>query len=102
MDRMRVSTRQDMYIVRHSTCIDFHKLVLCSTYYALHVLLSSNYLPLTACMCTLILHSLPPLLSPLSSSPVLLNVGVGSAVLEVGVGVIGALLAEFTATTLMV
>ena len=32
--------------------------------------------------------SLPLLLSPLSSSPVLLNVGVGSAVLEEGVGVI--------------
>ena len=46
--------------------------------------------------------SLPPLLSLLSSSPVLLNVGVGSAVLEVGVGVIGALPAVFTATTLMV
>ena len=38
----------------------------------------------------------------LSSSPVLLNVGVGVAVLEVGVGVIGALPAEFIATTLMV
>ena len=48
------------------------------------------------------LHLLTPLLSPLSSSPVLLNVGVGSAVLEVGVGVIGGLPAEFTATTLMV
>ena len=51
-------------------------------------------------MCAVILHSLPPLVSPLSLSPVLLNVGVGSAVLEVGVGVIGAL-PELTATTLM-
>ena len=48
------------------------------------------------------IRSLPHPLSFLSSSPVLLNVGVGSAVLEVGVGVIGALPAEFTATTLMV
>ena len=45
----------------------------------------------TSHMCAVILRSLPPLLSPLSSLPVLLNVGVGSAVLEVGVGVIGAL-----------
>ena len=58
-------------------------------------------------MCAVILHSLAPPLPPLSSSPVLLTVGVavlevGVAVLEVGVGVIGGLLTEFTATTLMV
>ena len=56
----------------------------------------------TSHMCAVILCSLQPLLSPLSSSPVLLNVGVGSAVLKVDVGVIGALPAAFTATTLMV
>ena len=51
----------------------------------------TQQLSTTSHMCAVILHSLPPLLSPLSSSPVLLNVGVDSAVLEVGVGVIGAL-----------
>ena len=62
-------------------------------------------------MCAVILHSLPPPLPPLSSSPVLLTVGVavlevgvavlevGVAVLEVGVGVIGVLPAAFTADT---
>ena len=54
------------------------------------------------CACVQSFFTPPPLLSPLSSSPVLLNVGVGSAVLEVGVGVIGAIPTEFTATTLMV
>ena len=62
-------------------------------------------------MCAVILHSLAPPLPPLSSSPVLLTLGVavlemsvavlevGVAVLEVGVGVIGALPAAFTADT---
>ena len=63
----------------------------------------------TSCMCAVILRSLPPLLSPLSSSPVLLNMGVGSAVLEVGVavpevgvGILDAHPAPLVATTLMV
>ena len=94
-----------------------------SFYYVHTVILSSNYLPFTACVhsfstdsckleadyitsitlysvCADSLHSLPPPLSLLSSSSVvlvvgvigaLLAVGVGVAILEVGVGVIGAL-----------
>ena len=60
-------------------------------------------------MCAVILHSLPPLPSLLLSSPVLLNVGVGSAVLEVGVavlevgvGILDARPAPLIASTLMV
>ena len=51
----------------------------------------NKQLSATSHMCAVILHSLPHPLPPLSSSPVLLNVGVGLAVLEVGVGVIGGL-----------
>ena len=56
-------------------CLDYH----------------TKQLSATSHMCAVTLRSLPPLLPPLSSSPVLLNMGVGSAVLEVGVGVIGDL-----------